>query len=246
VFRYHLGTVAFGSCIIAIIQLIRTILAYIQEKTKDSESEIVKYLLMCLQCCLCCFEKVMKFINRNAYIYTAFKGSAFCSSAKKVWGLLFDNLVRVAIINSVGSFILFMGKFLVVIITVILGYFLMERDDSLNYWAIPVLVAAIFSLAVAYCFFSVYEIGIDTIFICFAEDSTINNGEPGREYYMSKNLMNWVENSNEAMKNLSKSKKQAEKAKKEAKKNKKEKKGKEKKKEGVYPSLEGEMAESAQ
>ena len=32
VFRYHLGTVAFGSCIIAIIQLIRTILAYIQNK----------------------------------------------------------------------------------------------------------------------------------------------------------------------------------------------------------------------
>ena len=39
-------------------------------RTKDSASEIVKYLLMCLQCCLWCFEKVMKFINRNAYIYT--------------------------------------------------------------------------------------------------------------------------------------------------------------------------------
>ena len=34
-----------------------------------------------------------------------------------------------------------------------------QRDDGLNYWAIPVLVAAIFSMAVAYCFFSVYEIG---------------------------------------------------------------------------------------
>jgi len=208
VFRYHLGTVAFGSCIIAIIQLIRTILAYIQNKTKDSASEIVKYLLMCLQCCLWCFEKVMKFINRNAYIYTAFKGSAFCSSCKKVFGLLMANLVRVAIINCVGAFILFMGKFFVVIITCILGYFMMQRDEDLNYWAIPVLIAGIFSLAVAYCFFSVYEIGIDTIFICFAEDSTINDGTPGREYYMSKNLMAWVENSNEAMKNLRRKKKQ--------------------------------------
>lgn len=206
VFRYHLGTVAFGSCIIAIIQLIRTILAYIQNKTKDSQSEIVKYLLMCLQCCLWCFEKVMKFINRNAYIYTAFKGSAFCSSCKKVFGLLMSNLVRVGVINCVGSFILFIGKFLVVIITGCLGYFMMSNDDELYYWAIPVLIAAIFAFAVAHTFFSVYEIGIDTIFICFAEDETINDGSPGREYYMSKNLMQWVDNSSEAIKNLKKKK----------------------------------------
>lgn len=202
VFRYHLGTVAFGSCIIAIIQLIRTILAYIQNKTKDSQSEVVKYLLMCLQCCLWCFEKVMKFINRNAYIYTAFKGSNFCSSCKKVFGLLLSNLVRVGVINCVGSFILFIGKFLVVIVTGMLGYFMMNNDEDVYYWAIPVLIAAIFAFAVAHTFFSVYEIGIDTIFICFAEDETINDGTPGREYYMSKNLMQWVDNSSEALKNM--------------------------------------------
>lgn len=202
VFRYHLGTVAFGSCIIAIIQLIRTILAYIQNKTKDSQSEVVKYLLMCLQCCLWCFEKVMKFINRNAYIYTAFKGSNFCTSCKKVFGLLMSNLVRVGVINCVGSFILFIGKFLVVIVTGMLGYFMMNNDDEIVYWAVPVLIAAIFAFAVAHTFFSVYEIGIDTIFICFAQDETINDGTPGREYYMSKNLMQWVDNSSEALKNL--------------------------------------------
>jgi len=208
VFRYHLGTVAFGSCIIAIIQLIRTILAYIQNKTKDSQSEVVKYLLMCLQCCLWCFEKVMKFINRNAYIYTAFKGSNFCSSCKKVFGLLLSNVVRVGVINCVGAFILFIGKFLVCLITGVLGYFMLKDNSELYYWAIPVLLASIFAFAVAHTFFSVYEIGIDTIFICFAEDETINDGTPGREYYMSKNLMEWVDNSGEALKNLKRKKKQ--------------------------------------
>jgi len=144
----------------------------------------------------------MKFINRNAYIYTAFKGSNFCSSCKKVFGLLLSNLVRVGVINCVGSFILFIGKFLVVIVTGMLGYFMMNNDDDIYYWAIPVLIAAIFAFAVAHTFFSVYEIGIDTIFICFAEDETINDGTPGREYYMSKNLMQWVDNSSEALKNM--------------------------------------------
>jgi len=208
VFRYHLGTVAFGSCIIAIIQLARTILAYIQNKTKDSQSELVKYLLMCLQCCMWCFEKVMKFINRNAYIYTAFKGAAFCTSCKKVFALLLSNVVRVGVINCVGAFVLFMGKFLVVMVTGMIGYFMMQKDTELYYWAIPVLIASIFAFAVAHTFFSVYEIGIDAIFICFAEDETINDGTPGREYYMSKNLMEWVDNNGEALKNLKRKKKQ--------------------------------------
>lgn len=206
VFRYHIGTVAFGSCIIAIIQLLRTILAYIQNKTKDSSSEIVKYLLMCLQCCLWCFEKFMKFINRNAYIYTACKGTNFCTSAQKAFALLISNVVRMGVINCVGAFILFLGKFLVVVIVGCLGYFMMRQDEELYYWAVPVLLASIFAFAVAHTFFSVYEIGIDTIFICFAEDETINDGTAGREYYMSKNLMQWVENSSEAIKNLKRKK----------------------------------------
>ncbi|KAL5263312.1 hypothetical protein ACHWQZ_G008631 [Mnemiopsis leidyi] len=237
VFRYHLGTVAFGSCIIAIIQLIRTILAYIQNKTKDSQSEVVKYLLMCLQCCLWCFEKVMKFINRNAYIYTAFKGSNFCTSCKKVFGLLMSNLVRVGVINCVGSFILFIGKFLVVMVTGILGYFMLSKDEQIEYWAIPVLIASIFAFAVAHTFFSVYEIGIDTIFVCFAEDETKNDGTPGREYYMSKNLMQWVDNSSEALKNL-KRKKGQQRAQAKAAKSGKSGEVDAKQTEQMYPSLE--------
>ena len=84
----------------------------------------------------------------------------------------------------------------------------MQNDTDLYYWAIPVLIASIFAFAVAHTFFSVYEIGIDAIFICFAEDETINDGTPGREYYMSKNLMEWVDNSSEALKNLKRKKKQ--------------------------------------
>ena len=73
-----------------------------------------------------------------------------------------SNIVRVGIINCVGSFILFIGKFLVVIITGILGYFMMSKDDELYFWAIPVLIAAIFAFAVSHTFFSVYEIGNST------------------------------------------------------------------------------------
>ena len=76
--RFHLGTAAFGSLIIAIIQMIRIILKYVEHHIKDWEKRgctgpmlyIFKAFLKCAQCCLWCFEKCMKFINRNAYIET--------------------------------------------------------------------------------------------------------------------------------------------------------------------------------
>ena len=52
VFRYHLGTLAFGSLIITIIRVIRATLYYIQNKTKDSDNQLVKCIFCCVQCCL--------------------------------------------------------------------------------------------------------------------------------------------------------------------------------------------------
>lgn len=66
--RYHTGSIAFGSLLIAIIQLIRIILEYIDHKLKGKENRVVKFILCCCKCCFWCLEKFMKFINRNAYI----------------------------------------------------------------------------------------------------------------------------------------------------------------------------------
>jgi hypothetical protein len=39
------------------------------------------FLLKCLGCCMWCFEKCMRFINRNAYIEIAIFGYSFCTGA---------------------------------------------------------------------------------------------------------------------------------------------------------------------
>ena len=85
---WHLGTAAFGSLIIAIIEFIRAIVAYVQKKAKDSGNKVAQYLLCTIQCCLWCMEKCMKFINKNAYIQTAIFGVSFCPAAKKAFFLI--------------------------------------------------------------------------------------------------------------------------------------------------------------
>jgi hypothetical protein len=51
---FHAGSIAFGALIIALVQLARVILAYVQKKLKGKAAEV---LLCLLQCCLWCFEK---------------------------------------------------------------------------------------------------------------------------------------------------------------------------------------------
>ena len=65
----HLGSVALGSCLIAIVQLARAILMYIQAQLRGrGDVQWAKYALKCCGCCLWCLEKVIKFLTKNAYI----------------------------------------------------------------------------------------------------------------------------------------------------------------------------------
>ena len=50
--RYHVGSLAFGSLIITLCQLVRILLEYIDRKTKDSRTKLVKFIICCLRCCL--------------------------------------------------------------------------------------------------------------------------------------------------------------------------------------------------
>lgn len=63
-FRYHIGTVAFGSLIIAILDFIKIVLEYFAQQAKrTTDNKVVMYLIRCLQCCVWCVEKCMNMIN---------------------------------------------------------------------------------------------------------------------------------------------------------------------------------------
>jgi choline transporter-like protein 2/4/5 len=59
------------------------------------DNGIVKVVFCILQCCMWCFEKCMKFINKNAYIIVALKGKSFCGAAFNAFTLIISNLGRV-------------------------------------------------------------------------------------------------------------------------------------------------------
>ena len=105
-----MGTAAFGSLIIAIIKTIRAVLAYLERKAKKSGNKIAQYVICIISCCLWCLEKCMKFLNKHAYILTAIYCYSFCKACRRAFFLLLRNILRVAAVNMVASFLLMIGK----------------------------------------------------------------------------------------------------------------------------------------
>jgi choline transporter-like protein 2/4/5 len=70
VFRYHLGSIAFGAFLIALVQFIRIIFEYYKRQLEKAgkENKVVKILLCLTSYLLDCLERFIKFISKNAYI----------------------------------------------------------------------------------------------------------------------------------------------------------------------------------
>ncbi|KAL6466607.1 hypothetical protein MHYP_G00244110 [Metynnis hypsauchen] len=199
VMRYHLGTVAKGAFIITLVEIPRLILTYIHNQLKGSENSCARCMLKACVCCLWCLEKCLSYLNQNAYVATAINSTSFCTSARDAFIILAENALRVATINSVGDFVLFLGKVLIVSCTAFAGVLALNYQREYTVWVLPLIIVCLFAFLVAHCFLSIFEMVVDVLFLCFAIDTKYNDGSPGSEYYMDKALMEFVESSKKAM-----------------------------------------------
>lgn len=65
---YHLGSIAIGSLLIALFQILRITLTYLYNKAKATNNKVLQYVLACVLCCATLIQKVLSLINKNAYI----------------------------------------------------------------------------------------------------------------------------------------------------------------------------------
>ncbi|GFR06390.1 choline transporter-like protein 4 [Trichonephila clavata] len=194
--RYHLGSIAFGSLLIAIVRMIRVMLEYIDKKCKKYDNPCTRAILCCMKCCFWCLEKFLRFISKNAYIMIAIYGKNFCSSSKKAFQLLMRNILRVVVLDKITDFLLFMGKLVVVAVSVAVAFYFFGTEQKfykgippMNYNFLPPIVIGFGAYLIASAFFSVYGMAVDTLFLCFLEDCERNDGSPEKPYFMSKELM---------------------------------------------------------
>ncbi|KAI8472764.1 MAG: plasma-membrane choline transporter-domain-containing protein [Monoraphidium minutum] len=187
---YNLGSIALGSFVIAIIQFVRLVLSYLDKKTRkiQQESKAAAWLMCIVKFLVWLLEKIVAFINRNAYIVVAVKGSNYCTSAARGVQLVVANALRLATVNVVGDALLFLGKLAVAACCGLAAFGLANLryyndpeaypSTHLSSAIFPIAVAVLTGFVVAQIFFSVYELAIDATLLSFCEDAEANGGHP--------------------------------------------------------------------
>ncbi|XP_026485685.2 choline transporter-like 1 isoform X1 [Vanessa tameamea] len=178
--KYHLGSVAKGSFLITLFKVPRLILTFLHAKLSaraEKGSDCAKCGLKCCICCFYCLEKFIRYLNHNAYTIITIERCNFCKAAAKAFSTIVNNALQVATINSVGDFILFLGKCIVTAVTGIIGLLLLKRNTDLHFYAVPTLVICIYSFFIAHCILSLYEMVVDCLFLCVCEDRNMNSAD---------------------------------------------------------------------
>lgn len=102
------------------------------------------------------------------------QGHNFCSSARIAFTTISNNVIKFTTLNSVGDFILFLGKVIVALCITFVAILYFKNKDEYHFYAVPVLLVAIFSYFIAHAIISLYEGVVDTLFLCLCEDSRLN------------------------------------------------------------------------
>lgn len=185
-FRYHLGSLGVGSFFLAVIWVMRVILAYVEHqmnkknksKKGGKESCGTKMVFKCLHCVLACAERIVRMINKAGYAIVALKSQNFCKSCLEGIMLTLRNPGKFGIMTILGSIFVSIGKVFIGAITAACGYFMLENiskiKDAITSPIVPVIIMFIIGLVIGTLFMSIYGISADTILMCFLLTKEVN------------------------------------------------------------------------
>jgi choline transporter-like protein 2/4/5 len=148
-FRYHLGSIAFGSLILAIVWAIRIMFEYIYHQINNnqtiSQNKFVQIGLKIVRCCLDCFERFVRFINKQAFIQIGLTGKNFCAAAKDGFLLIVAHPIEFGLLSGLANLFMILGNLLITLGTCLIAFAIIRGVDSIEmnlsspFW--PLLVA---------------------------------------------------------------------------------------------------------
>lgn len=213
----HIGTAAFGSLVIAIVNLIRWFFTYIYQKVSKSTGDNINNRIgeaFALSCLFCTFvlEKFLQFISKNAYIHTAIFGTSFYTSSVESFYLIARNAYDMSTITYVTTAMSLVGRISITSIVGVSAYFLMahhykmgeeEAEERINNnkagggevhsLSGPTVLTVILSYFIADVFMSIFDMTVTTILHCFIADEEMFYNEDHNEMYAEGDLRELID-----------------------------------------------------
>jgi choline transporter-like protein 2/4/5 len=178
---YHLGSLAWGSFLIAVTTMIKVIFEYFAKKAEMSgaaNNPVAKAFLCCARCAIWCLDSCVKFISKNAYIQVALHSKAFCTSAWESFYLTIRHAGRFSAASISSMILSFLGKGVIVGLSVWLTILAVaEWSPQTKSPVLPAVVVGIFAFMVSSLFLSLFTFSALTIMHCFIVDEDFGGSD---------------------------------------------------------------------
>ncbi|KAK6202373.1 protein PNS1 [Scheffersomyces amazonensis] len=175
---YCFGSISFGSLIVSLIQLVRSILQILRQSAIDNGEGWAACLILIVDFLVSFIEGLVRYFNHYAYCYIALYGKSYLRSAKDTFELLrykgMDVLVNDCFINtSLNMYALFVGY-----LTALLSFFYLRFTSPAynangGYYAPVIAFAFLISGQITRVSLTVIESGISTFFVALAKDPEV-------------------------------------------------------------------------
>ncbi|KAI0341911.1 DUF580-domain-containing protein [Trametopsis cervina] len=173
-----LGSIAFGSLIVTILEMIRLVLEIAKDNANSDGHPVEACLALCAECFIGCIEGLVEYFNRYAYIEIALYGKPYIAAAKDTWALFKDRGIDAVINDSLVNSALTWGGYLVGLLCALFAYLYLHFTHPAynvnNQYTAPVVIFAfIIGLQCSLTLSSAIEAGVSTIFVGLGEDPQV-------------------------------------------------------------------------
>ena len=175
---YSFGSIAFGSLIVAIINMLRQACSIAQRQSAQGGNIIGSIMFCCLGCIIGLLDWAVTFLNRYAFSHIALYGKAYIPAAKDTWKMIKDRGIDALINDCLTGPVLTMGSLGVAYLCALLSYLYLEfTNPSYNEGRTftPVIMAFAFIIGLQVCqiFLTPISSGIDTLFVAMSWDPDV-------------------------------------------------------------------------
>lgn len=185
ILRYHLGSLSFGSLIVTIIRIMRAIFGYIravfvgESCVGDQQRNcLCQCLLSCVECCLGGCECIFNKANKEGFIFTSVFGSAYCYSSYHALKLLLENVDRTLMVEGISHYTEFVGRLTISFINTAIAAFVLKYypyfESNVSSILFPCAIVFVMSYIIAALFLMVIEVSVETLFLCYLLDDSVN------------------------------------------------------------------------
>ncbi|KAI0743617.1 DUF580-domain-containing protein [Daedaleopsis nitida] len=173
-----LGSIAFGSLIVTILDLIRMILNAARNSANADGHPVEACLFLCAECFMGCIEGLVQYFNRYAYIEIALYGKPYLSAAKDTWHLFKDRGIDAIVNDSLVGMTLTWGAYVTGLLCSLFAYLYLrfthpDYNADGQYTAPVLLFAFLIGLQCSLTLSSAIEAGVSTIFVGLGEDPQV-------------------------------------------------------------------------